>query len=56
MGLLLRPFAALARTFRSFLLTLRNFVVLVTAVTALLFILDRLLLNDEDHPLDDLEI
>ena len=57
MGVLWRPFVALFRAVASLFRTLRNAALLVTAAVMLLFVLDRLLLNEpEGDELDDLEI
>ncbi len=57
MGVLWRPFVALFRAVASLFRTLRNAALLVTAAVMLLFVLDRLLLDEpEGVELDDLEI
>ncbi len=57
MGVLWRPFVALFRAVASLCRRVRNAVLVVTAAVALLFVLDRLLLNEpEGDELDDLEI
>lgn len=56
MGVLWRPFLALFRAVLSLFRILRNAVLVVTAAAALLFVLDRLLLDEDVDPLDDLEI
>ena len=56
MRFVLRPFLALFRGVLSLLRKLRNLVVVMTAATALLFVLDRLLFSEpEGDELDDLE-
>jgi hypothetical protein len=47
MALLFRPLRALGRALLRFLRRLRNTLALLAAATAVLFILDRLLLDDD---------